>query len=56
MTSTLSASRALRSSFAGHGSPVTCSFIASPLPSAAQKRPGNISSSVAIACAMITGW
>ena len=55
MMSTLSSSRALRSSLDGQGSPVTCSFIASPLPSAAQNRPGNISSSVAIACAMITG-
>jgi hypothetical protein len=33
-----------------------CSFCASPLPSAAQKRPGNIAARVAIACAMIAGW
>ena len=50
-----SSSRALRSSFDGQGSPVMCSFIASPLPSAAQNRPGNISSSVAIACAITAG-
>ena len=56
MTSTVSRSRASRSSFAGHGSPVTCSLIASPLPSAAQNRPGYISASVAIVCAAIAGW
>ena len=33
-----------------------CSFIASPLPSATQNRPGNIAPSVAIAWAMIAGW
>ena len=48
-------SRAFRCVLVGHSSPVTCSFTASPLPSAAQNLPGNISSSVAMACAMITG-
>ena len=33
-----------------------CSFDASPLPSATQKRPGNMAPSVAIACATIAGW
>ena len=56
ITETQSRSRASRSGLDGHGSPVTCSFRASPLPSAAQNRPGNISSSVAIAWAVITGW
>jgi hypothetical protein len=49
-------SRASRSSLRGQGSPVTCSFIASPLPSATQKRPGNIAPRVAIAWATIAGW
>ena len=57
MTSTHSLSRAIRTSLVGHGSPVTCSFRASPLPSATQgKRPGNIAATVAIACAEMTGW
>jgi hypothetical protein len=56
MTSTDAFSRSLRSGFGGQGSPVMCSFIASPLPSAAQNRPGNISPRVAIACAMTAGW
>ncbi|CPU60850.1 Uncharacterised protein [Mycobacteroides abscessus] len=56
MTSTHSRSRASRSAFVGQRSPVTCSFIASPEPSAAQNRPGNIAPSVAIACATIAGW
>jgi hypothetical protein len=33
-----------------------CSFMASPLPSATQNRPGNIAPSVAIAWATIAGW
>ena len=44
------------SAFTGHRSPVTCSFTASPEPSAAQKRPGNMSASVAIAWAVTAGW
>ncbi len=55
MTSTDSSSRALRRGLGGHGSPVMCSFTASPLPRAAQNRPGNISSRVAIAWAVMTG-
>ena len=35
---------------------MTCSFEASPDPSATVRRPGNISPSVAMAWAMITGW
>ena len=56
MTSTHSRSRALRTSLRGHGSPVMCSFDASPVPSATQKRPGYIAASVALAWAMIAGW
>ena len=56
ITSTHSRSRASRSAFPGQRSPVTCSFSASPDPSAAQNRPGNISASVAIACAITAGW
>ena len=56
ITSTHSSKRASRSALDGHGSPVTCSFSASPEPRAAQKRPGNSSPSVAIACAVIAGW
>ena len=55
MTSTHSRRRALRTDFTGQRSPVMCSFIASPLPSASQNRPGNIWASVAAACAMIAG-
>lgn len=33
-----------------------CSLLASPVPSAAQNRPGYIDPSVPIACAMIAGW
>jgi hypothetical protein len=36
--------------------PVMCSLDASPVPSAVQNRPGYIALSVAMACAMITGW
>ncbi len=57
ITSTHSRSRAIRTSLVGHGSPVTCSLSASPLPSATQgRRPGNIAASVANAWAEITGW
>ncbi len=56
MTSTHSRSRAARIAFGGHGSPVMCSFDASPVPSATHSRPGNISHSVAAAWAMIAGW
>ena len=43
MTSTHSSRRALRSGFGGQRSPVTCSLDASPVPSAAHSRRGNIS-------------
>ncbi len=56
MMSTHSPRRALRTDFTGQSSPVICSFIASPLPSATQNRSGNIWASVAAACAMIAGW
>jgi hypothetical protein len=56
ITSTHSRSRASRTSLSGQESPVMCSFIASPLPSATQNRPGNIAPSVAAACATIAGW
>jgi hypothetical protein len=56
ITSTHSSRRASRVGLSGHRSPVTCSLSASPEPSAAQNRPGNISPSVAMAWAVITGW
>jgi hypothetical protein len=56
ITSTHSRSRALRTSLCGHGSPVMCSLLASPVPSAAQKRPGYMAASVPMAWAMIAGW
>ena len=56
MMSAHSMSLRSRSSFRGHPSPVTCSLMASPEPRAAQNRPGNISPSVPIACAVMTGW
>ena len=56
MTSTHSSSRCCRVSLGGHASPVTCSFMFSPLPGAIQNRPGNMSASVAEACAMMAGW
>ena len=56
MTSTHSMRRWSRISLRGHTSPVTRSLDASPDPSAAQNRPGNICASVAIAWAMMTGW
>ncbi len=56
ITSTHSRSRRLRRSLRGHPAPVMCSLLASPVPSAAQNRPGNIAPSVPIACAMIAGW
>lgn len=56
ITSTDSRSRALRSDLVGHRWPVMCSLTAWPLPSASQNRPGNISASVAAACATIAGW
>jgi hypothetical protein len=55
MISTHSRRRALRSAFAGQASPDTLSFTNCPLPTAIQKRSGNISASVAAACAMIAG-
>jgi hypothetical protein len=55
MMRTDSSRRPLRSSFAGQRSPVMCSFSASPLPTAIQKRSGYISASVAAACAMMAG-
>jgi hypothetical protein len=56
MMSTHSRSRWLRSCLRGHGCPVTCSFAASPEPSATQNRPSYIAESVAIACAITAGW
>jgi hypothetical protein len=56
MTATHSSSRRSRAALSGQGSPVTCSFSASPDPSAAQKRPGYISASVAAAWAVMAGW
>jgi hypothetical protein len=56
MTSTHSRRRALRAALSGHGSPVTCSLENSPVPNATDSLPGNISASVAIACATIAGW
>ena len=56
MTSTHSRSRALRTSLRGQPSPVMCSLLASPVPSAAQNRPGYIAARVPMACAMIAGW
>jgi hypothetical protein len=52
MTVTHSTNRWSRSSLRGHPSAGTRSLEASPDPSAAQKRPGNICASVAMACAM----
>ncbi len=56
MTSMHSRRRASRAFFGSHLSPVTCSFMASPLPKATQNRPGNMAPRVPMACAMITGW
>jgi hypothetical protein len=56
MMSTHSRRRALRTGFGGQRSPVMCSFDASPEPRQTQRRPGYISTSVAIAWAMIAGW
>ena len=56
MTSTHSRSRCVRTSLRGHPSPVMCSFEASPVPSATQKRSGNIAVRVAAAWATIAGW
>jgi hypothetical protein len=56
ITSTHSRSRALRTSLRGQASPVMCSLLYSPVPSAAQKRPGYIVASVLMAWAVIAGW
>ena len=56
ITSTHSPRRWLRISLRGQSCPVMCSLDASPVPSAAQNRPGYIVASVAAACAMIAGW
>ena len=56
ITSTHSARRAVRVALSGHRAPVMCSFDASPVPRATQRRPGNISSSEATAWATIAGW
>ena len=56
MTSTHSRRRWLRISFRGHGSPVMCSFDASPVPSATHRRPGNMVLRVAEAWATMAGW
>ena len=55
MTSTASASVALRSARSGQGAPVMASLSASPLPTAIHMRSGNISPSVATAWATIAG-
>jgi hypothetical protein len=51
-----SSRRALRSAFSGQGRPVMSSLSPCPLPSASQKRPGNIPASVAAARAKMVGW
>ena len=56
MTWTHSSTRRVRSSLWGQRSPVMCSLLASPLPSATQNRPGNIWPSVAIRWAWTAGW
>ena len=56
MTSTHSRRRSSLMDLRGQPVPVTRSLLASPEPSAAQKRPGNIWPRVAIAWATITGW
>ena len=56
MTSTHSSSRASRTSLRGQAAPVTRSLLASPEPSAAQNRPGNMLARVAIAWAVMAGW
>ncbi len=56
MTSTHSSSRASRTSLRGQTAPVTRSLLASPEPSAAQNRPGNMLARVAIAWAVMAGW
>ena len=55
MIATASARRALRRALSGQGWPVMASLIASPLPTASQKRPGYICASVAAAWAMTAG-
>src|SRR5436853_329892 len=55
MMSTHSRSRALRRSLRGHGAPVMCSLLASPVPSAAQNRPGYMAARVPMAWATIAG-
>ena len=56
MISTHSRRRSVRSAFGGQPSPVMCSLEASPVPRAIHSRSGNISHSVAAACATIAGW
>ena len=56
MICTDSSRRCCRVALSGQASPVTCSFMYSPLPGASQNRPGNMSASVAEACAMMAGW
>ena len=56
ITATHSSSRRVRVSLSGQASPVMCSLDASPLPSATQKRPGNITPRVAIFWASTAGW
>ncbi len=46
----------MRTGFGGQRSPVMCSFEASPEPRQTQSLAGNISASVAIACALTAGW
>jgi hypothetical protein len=56
MMSAHSSSRALRSDLGGQATPMMSSLSRWPLPRASQKRPGNISASVAAACATMAGW
>jgi len=51
-----SSRRSCRSALGGQASPVMNSLEYSPVPSATQKRPGNIWARVAEAWAMIAGW
>jgi hypothetical protein len=56
MMPTASSSICLRTSAAGHGCPVTCSFSASPVPTPRLNLPPVSSPAVAAAWAMIAGW
>ncbi len=56
MMLTASSSISLRTSAAGQGWPVTCSFSASPVPTPRLNLPSVSRPAVAAACAMIAGW